>query len=253
MKKHIFLLIALAVTVLALSGCFRKSVDSSPPARRPVAQGQTGPSEKSVIISETHTVGEDKPAIIEDTYEVDAAEPMVIDESHDVQPAGDQGPIEVEAVVKETSRPDVGGDDLAEEALPEQEPAMQAAEEQADTAAADAKAEAAFEPATDPEDEQVLDTAGTPEETTDTPLTQMPTATETGSYHVQVGAFSDLENANKVLSRLLSDGYKGSTLEKGDTGMYRVRAGAFADKDAADAALEALRADFPGGFVLKAE
>ena len=81
----------------------------------------------------------------------------------------------------------------------------------------------------------------------------MSVVAETGPYYVQVGAFSDLENANKVLAGLLSDGYKGSMLEKTDNGMYRVHAGAFENKDDAALALESLKAGFPNGFVLKVE
>ena len=102
MKKHLFLLTALAVTSLALSGCLRKSVDSSPPAKRPVAQEQTAPAEKPGIISETYNVGGNEPAIIEDTVDVNTSEPTVIDESYDVRSDGDQGPIEVEAEVRGT-------------------------------------------------------------------------------------------------------------------------------------------------------
>lgn len=249
MKKCIFLLLTLGVMTLTLGGCFRKSIESAPPAKKPVAQEQVAQAEEPGLISETHSVGGSEPPVIEETHDKTASAPQVIDESSDLPPAEGDGPIEVEAAVRETDRPDIGGADLAEEPMPEPEPVTEAAE-QVETAEADPQAVEAFEPVADPEDEQVMDMA---EPTAETASVEMPNAAETGDYYVQVGAFSDLENANKVLAGLLSDGYKGSMLVKTDTGMYRVRAGAFADTDAASQALEALKADYPNGFVLKAE
>jgi len=238
MNKKILLLIALAAAVLALSGCFRKSIESAPPVKRPAAQDGTGPAEKPGIISETYSMGADRPE--------------VMDESVAVKPAENDGPIEVEAAVEETVRPDIGGDDLAEDALPEPGAAARKPAEQPEIAVTDPRAKAAFEPVADPEDEQVMDMepgGEMPEPSS----SAMPAIAETGPYYVQVGAFSDLENANKVLAGLLSDGYKGSMLEKTGNSMYRVRAGAFENKDDAARALEGLKAAFPNGFVLKAE
>lgn len=258
MRKAIFPLIVLAAA-LALSGCLRKSIDNSPPARRPVAEEGAGPDEKPGIISETYTVGEERRPAIEETHRVGEDGPEIIDESTDVQAAGDDGPVEVKAVVEETDRPDIGGDDLAEEATAPAQPAA----EKAETAPVDPQARAAFEhapdpaplaepePATDPENETVPTGEALELKAPAAPAAAAAAALETGPYFVQVGAFSDLENANKVLAGLLSDGYKGSMLEKTDTGMYRVHAGAFADEAGADAALDALKADFPKGFVIK--
>ncbi len=88
--------------------------------------------------------------------------------------------------------------------------------------------------------------------------TAQPAATQTSTvadakYYVQVGAFSDLENANQALARLLSDGYKGSKLDATSDGLFRVQAGAFDDRKAAEAALDRLRAQYPKGFVLKTD
>jgi DedD protein len=69
-------------------------------------------------------------------------------------------------------------------------------------------------------------------------------------YYVQVGAFSDLENANRALARLLSDGYEGSKLSKTEDGLFRVQAGTFSDKVLAGEALSKLLADYPKGFIL---
>lgn len=246
MKKSIFLIIILAITALALAGCFRKSIESSPPARRPAAQDQASPAEKQGIISETYTVGGKTQPVIEETHETKASASTVIEGSEDVRPSENDEPIEVEAVVEKTKRPDVGGDDLAEEPLPAQETATPDAAKPVRAVSTEPKVKEAVEPVIDPEDEQVLAT-----EMTENPAAS--TAVETGSYFVQVGAFSDLENANKVLAGLLARGYKGSMLEKTDAGMYRVHAGAFADEAGAAAALEALKTDYPKGFVLKVE
>lgn len=255
MKKRIVLLIVLALAVMALSGCFRKSIESAPPAKRPAAQEQTVPAVEPEIISETHTVDGDESPVIEETYDAATSGPTIIDESHDVPAVDSNAPVEVEAVVEQGDKPDIGGDDLAEEVLPE--PAAEEAADQTEAGITDAKAKEAFEPAADPsvdpENEQVMDDAEMAEKAPEATTTDTPLAAETGQYYVQVGAFSDLENANKVLSGLLSDGYKGSMLVKTDTGMYRVRAGAFANAETAGKALDVLKTDYPNGFVLEGE
>jgi cell division protein FtsN len=91
-----------------------------------------------------------------------------------------------------------------------------------------------------------------PAATAQTAATQ-PRAGADANYYVQVGAFSDLENANQALARLLSDGYKGSKLDATSDGLFRVQAGAFDDREAAEAALDRLRAQYPKGFVLKTD
>lgn len=83
--------------------------------------------------------------------------------------------------------------------------------------------------------------------------TAMPEVVEGGSYFVQVGAFSDLENANRALARLIADGYKGSRLDTAGDGLFRVQAGSFGDHGSAEAALDRLRAQYPKGFVLKTD
>ncbi len=70
-------------------------------------------------------------------------------------------------------------------------------------------------------------------------------------YYVQVGAFSDLANANNVLADLIEQGYKGSKMARTESGLYRIQAGGFTDKASADEALSKLLADFPKGFVVK--
>lgn len=168
---------------------------------------------------------EPQPEIIEETYVVDApdeaaAKPVIVEER-----------------------------ELAEEPLPEltqapaSEPEAGAAEETTTQTEPGAQAEA--EPA-EPMGE-MTDEAAEVVEAQET----VPTVTENGLYYVQVGAFSDLENANRVLADLLTAGYKGSVLEKTGTGMFRVQAGAFADEDTAGDALEQLKTEYPNGFVFK--
>ena len=70
-------------------------------------------------------------------------------------------------------------------------------------------------------------------------------------FYVQVGSFSELENANKVLSSLMEKGYDGSKLSMTDDGSFRVQAGAFTDREGARRALETLLTDYKGAFILK--
>ena len=70
-------------------------------------------------------------------------------------------------------------------------------------------------------------------------------------FYVQVGSFSELENANKVLSSLMEKGYDGSKLSMTDDGSFRVQAGAFTDREGARRALETLLNDYKGAFILK--
>ncbi|MCJ2165737.1 MULTISPECIES: SPOR domain-containing protein [unclassified Pseudodesulfovibrio] len=215
MKKNLLMLLILTAATLALSGCFRKHIESSPPAKTP--SHTMGSGSEPGLIEETHEVGTssaplDKP--IEEVYEVDApqnAEPVA-----------------------------VGEKELAEEPLPEAGQLQREAEA--------AAAETATEPAmieSAPETGQVAETPDAPE--ADTPEN----TTVSGQYYVQVGAFSDLENANRVLARLIADGYKDSVLIRTDGGLFRVQAGSFPDESSAEDALTSLVVDYPKGFVLK--
>jgi len=73
---------------------------------------------------------------------------------------------------------------------------------------------------------------------------------QAGTYSVQIGAFSDLENANRALAHLLSDGYKGSRLSRTEDGLFRVQTGTYPDEASAREALSKLQAKYPKGFVL---
>lgn len=248
MKKIIQVMAVLAVAAFALSGCFRKHIESAPPVRQPV---RTEPAHQPVI-EETHVVGDEKPldGPVDEVYEVDAA-----------KQAG-------------TETPAVGETDLAEEPMPDaaqlKREAESAAAQETDQAAARAAEQAAASPAAPQAAPQAAVPAATPAATPAAPATNpedevvgigdvrqatgadsAATATASGPYYVQVGAFSDMENADRALKRLIADGYKGSVMIKTDEGLFRVQAGSFPDEAAAGAALEELRTDYPNGFVLK--
>lgn len=240
MKKTILALAVLTIAAVVLGGCFRKHIESAPPVKQPARTART--TEPSVI-EETYVVGEEKPldAPIDEVYEVDAA-----------KQAG-------------TKTPAVGETDLAAEPLPDADqlkreaeaaaaqgtpPATEPASQQTTTPALEQPAsevtEVAPAPApANPEDEvvgigDVAETGGA-----------TPAEVQGGPYFVQVGAFSDMENANRALTRLIDDGYKGSVIVKTDEGLFRVQAGSFPDEATAGAALDKLKSDYPKGFVLK--
>ncbi|WFS62913.1 SPOR domain-containing protein [Pseudodesulfovibrio thermohalotolerans] len=231
MKKTILALAALTAAALVLGGCFRKHIESAPSARQPAQRTVTTPAPAQPVIEETHMVGEEKPmdGPMEEVYEVDAA-----------KQAG-------------AKTPSVGEADLAEEALPDADQLKREAEAAASKQAAPATERAASpapepdrtNPWADPEDEVVG--IGSQPVAPDAEAAQ----TATGPYFVQVGAFSDVENANRALARLIEDGYKGSVIVKTNEGLYRVQAGSFPDEASAGSALEILKADYPKGFVLK--
>lgn len=219
MTKLMVLAAVAAMAMLVMTGCMRKHISSSPPAQRPGAKAATTPAPTPKIV-------EEKPEIIEETYVVDS-------------PADDGEP----AVIREGE-------------LAEEEPVVVAEAEPKKTAAAAVAAEETAEKKAEAATEEVI-AKETPAEKkaideTVTKAEQEPAQPVLGEmYYVQVGAFSDLENANKVLARLLSDGYKGSRLSKTDDGLFRVQAGAFTDEESATAVLGSLKAEFPKGFVLK--
>ena len=214
----IAVLLTVAMTV-ALSGCFRKKIESSPPNRRPVVTAKAPePKASAPVVVEA----EKKPDLIEETYVVDAPEqPQAIR----VQ----EGELGEEPVV-----------DLAIEGA-DPGPTANTAE----------PAETGTQP-TEPEPEvakaSMAEAAATEPETAD--VEEMGKATAAGMHFVQVGAFSDVENANRALAYLLSEGYQGSTLSKSKDGLFRVRAGAFNDASSAREALKALQDAYPNSYVV---
>lgn len=72
-----------------------------------------------------------------------------------------------------------------------------------------------------------------------------------GLVYIQVGAFSDHQGAQKALSGLMIDGYKGSRFaEDENDGFYRVQAGVFPDRECAERALKKLKMEYPDSFIL---
>ncbi|CCH49407.1 SPOR domain-containing protein [Pseudodesulfovibrio piezophilus] len=158
-------------------------------------------------------VVEETPEVIEETYVVDA-------------------PTEANAPA-----PKVEESDLAEESVGKVEEKVTASAAEAAPAKAEITAEVR-------EEKETLAAVSEAMEETSTVMTG-------GAYYIQVGAFSDLENANKALSKLIAAGYKGSQLVRTDTGLFRVQAGAFSTQEEAEDALMELLSSYPKGFVLQ--
>ena len=73
-----------------------------------------------------------------------------------------------------------------------------------------------------------------------------------GKYYVQVGAFTENGNADKVLADLRSRGYADSRIvpvERNGKRFLRVQAGAFAGREEAEQAMASLKADYPRSLV----
>lgn len=74
-----------------------------------------------------------------------------------------------------------------------------------------------------------------------------------GPFYVQVGAFANRANAEKLASRMLRAGYAGTRINDKDIGgtqFFRVHAGAFPTMDAAERARQHLGAAHAGAFVI---
>ncbi|WP_319541126.1 SPOR domain-containing protein [uncultured Pseudodesulfovibrio sp.] len=209
MKKSILILSILTVSTLLLSGCFRKHIESAPPAKQPARQATTAPT---TAPTPAPVKVDEQSGIIEETYIVDAPAEAA------VQPA------------------DIDEGNLAEEPLPQ----TKSAQDKPGTVESQTA-----------EKQVVAEEITITEEVVVTEELTSSTQAEAGMYYIQIGAFSDLENANKALARVLSDGYKDSVLSKTDTGLYRVQAGSFPDEASAGNALATLKADYPEGFVFK--
>ena len=216
--KKIFLNTATAgfvavIGLTLLTGCFRKHIESSPPpGATPATRVGPTPATTDKRAPEPAQATEDKtPGVIEETYVVDAPEEAA----------------KPEAAVEEA---DLGA---------EPAPAKAEAAEDVAAEAADATAKPDAEMT---EDAAVDDAAREAEEAP---------ATMGELYYVQVGAFSELENANKVLAGLMEQGYDGSKLVMTDDGKFRVQAGAFTDQESARRALDKLMQTYDRAFILK--
>lgn len=73
-----------------------------------------------------------------------------------------------------------------------------------------------------------------------------------GRYSVQVGAFSQDENARRVKDKLVQSGFRGAKVvraERGGRELSVVQAGSFADREQAEEVLRAVREAFPASFI----
>lgn len=218
------MVMACVAATLVMSGCFRKHISSTPPAARPAHPVKVEPAAKPAPAP----VKEEKLEIIEDTIVVNAAP-------------------EEKKAVETVKEGDLGAEEIVQpKPEPEAEPVKEVAKVEKEPKAAEPTKAPVH-----PEDEVVdIDGAVVVKEAK-TASTPTEPAIMGEMYYVQIGAFSELENANNVLAGLLDAGYKGSKLSKSPTGLYRVQAGAFTDMDEAEASLNALKSDYPKAFVLK--
>jgi len=75
---------------------------------------------------------------------------------------------------------------------------------------------------------------------------------ENGRYAVQVGAFSQDENARRVQKKLVQSGYDSARITRvvrGGREFMAVQAGTFVEREKAEEALRTLRMEFPASFI----
>ncbi|WP_419786317.1 SPOR domain-containing protein [Pseudodesulfovibrio sp.] len=205
--------------LLLLGGCFRQHIESTPPGATPATRPGTA-SASSARPAAAPKVVNDSNAATARTKEPSSVieETYVVDAPKDtVAPA-----------------PKIEEEDLAAEPAPAKPVA--AAPAQVAPAAVPA-AKPAPKPIAPEADAAVADVA-TPDVMAD-------------MFYIQVGSFSELDNANKVLASLIEQGYDGSRLSMTDEGQFRVQAGAFTDKVEARKALDSLTTKFKGAYILR--
>jgi rare lipoprotein A len=84
------------------------------------------------------------------------------------------------------------------------------------------------------------------------PKAEIAAKTESGKYAVQVGAFSQDDNARRVQAKLVQSGYNSAKITRvvrGGKELLAVQAGAFAEREKAEEALRVLRMEFPASFI----
>jgi rare lipoprotein A len=75
---------------------------------------------------------------------------------------------------------------------------------------------------------------------------------ENGKYAVQVGAFSQDDNARRVQKKLVQSGYDSARITRvvrGGREFMAVQAGTFVEREKAEEALRTLRMEFPASFI----
>ncbi len=71
-----------------------------------------------------------------------------------------------------------------------------------------------------------------------------------GSFFIQIGAFSDRNNANNAVARLRASGYNARITHYAERNMWRVQAGPWQSLNDAENAQDNLSATFTGAFVV---
>ena len=71
-----------------------------------------------------------------------------------------------------------------------------------------------------------------------------------GRFFVQVGAFANQSNADRLVARLKQEGKGGRTYFADQVGFWRVQAGPYASLNEAETAATGMQGDYPGNFVV---
>jgi rare lipoprotein A len=71
-----------------------------------------------------------------------------------------------------------------------------------------------------------------------------------GSFYVQVGAFADKSNADRLAVKLKESGFGARAILAESVGLYRVQAGPYPGLNRAEQASDALDAAYPGNFIV---
>ena len=237
----ILALIVMAATLL-MGGCFRKSINTAPPAKHPAARETPAPVDTAPAEVTEEQVKESA-EIIEETYEVDAVEETVLPQVAEDELGDDALVVEetvviekVETTVIETTET-VTAESAAE--VTKEEVIVAATAPAAEAVAQPVAEKAASEPSVAPENE-VVDVDDAPEFMTGGKM-----------YYVQVGAFSKSVNAENVLKDVIAQGFEGSKITMSTKGLYLVRVGGFTNKTGAKEALEKLKEAFPSSYIVK--
>lgn len=247
--KPYFILAVIALSAMVLGGCFRQSLESTPPGNKPVkvvadapapapeakedSEPMTEMTYEDDTVTEEAAVDPATDGAAEKASETVTGKQVVIEETYEVETVEDDFPR-----IEEPTE-----SDLAEEPVPapvemSTAPAATAVTESAESAEESAAAEASAEP---------VETLEPVEEIEPVEIAAAPTP----AYYVQVGAFGDADAAEGVRESLVAMGYDGSRLDETAGGLIKVQAGPFADKPAAREALSGLMTQYQDAFIIK--
>ena len=71
-----------------------------------------------------------------------------------------------------------------------------------------------------------------------------------GRFYVQVGAFANQSNADRLVGKLKQQGKGGRTYFADQVGFWRVQAGPYASLNEAESAAAGMLREYPGNFVV---